>query len=599
MSISAVQSVPSRSAAEKGAAPQPSRPFFADEVEELGDEELGEDVDLGVGQYADAFRGSSADEYTLSESLQQSTWLDAHTEAVPPVHTRTMAAAQTAIPEPVRKYLVLFHQAIVSHSMPDMIHAYESHWNRLTEKYYQRTEWPDAETIAPLVGDDATFLMLYRELWYRHVYSRLMPDGEDRFQSYDNYCDLFNYILNSDGPVPLELPVQWLWDMIDEFIYQFQSYSQWRNKVHAKSEHDLQLLQDGGVWSAYNVLNVLYSLIQKSRITEQLIASDAGEEPEAVAGAFGARPLYKTLGYFSLIGLLRVHVLLGDYTLALKTLDHLHLHQKNGFLNRVTACHVTAYYYVGFAYMMLRRYPDAIRAFSHILVFVMRLRQYHTRNYQYDQINKMSDRMYALLAMCCALCPTRLDENVASAMREKYGEQYAKMTQGGDDALHAYQELFLYACPKFLTCNPPPYHDADALKAYAQAPPLDPVQHQLRLFLAAVQTQRSNVSIRAFLRLYTALGTDKLASFLEVDEEEVLEMLMVLKSSTRSVKWTAGGLLEGEVVRTSDLQFAIDADMVQIAEARIGRRYGDWFVRNASRMHDVLVALRRKPLPVP
>lgn len=73
MSISAVQSVPSRSAAEKGAAPQPSRPFFADEVEELGDEELGEDVDLGVGQYADAFRGSSADEYTLSESLQQST----------------------------------------------------------------------------------------------------------------------------------------------------------------------------------------------------------------------------------------------------------------------------------------------------------------------------------------------------------------------------------------------------------------------------------------------------------------------------------------------------------------------------------------------
>lgn len=499
----------------------------------------------------------------------------------------------------MRKYLVLFHQAVKNHSVPDISHAYESHWNRLTEKYYARTEWPDAEAVAPLVGDDATFLVLYRELWYRHVYSRLSPDGEDRFQSYDNYCDLFNYLLNSDGPVPLELPVQWLWDMIDEFIYQFQSYSQWRNKVHNKSEHDLELLQDGGVWSAYNVLNVLYSLIQKSRITEQLTASGAGGEPEAVAGAFGTRPLYKTLGYFSLIGLLRVHVLLGDYTLALQMLDHIHLHQKNGFLNRVTACHVTAYYYVGFAYMMLRRYPDAIRAFSHILVFVMRLRPYHTRSYQYDQFNKMADRMYALLAMCCALCPTRLDENVASAMREKYGEQYAKMAQGDADALHAYQELFLYACPKFLTCTPPPYHDADALKAHAQAPPLDPVQHQLRIFLAEVQTQQTNVPIRAFLRLYTALGTDKLASFLDVDEEEVVEMLMVLKSSTRSVKWTAGGLLEGTLVRTSDLQFAIDGDMVQMAESQIGRRYGEWFVRNASRMHDVLVALRRKPLPVP
>ena len=115
------------------------------------------------------------------------------------------------------------------------------------------------------------------------------------------------------------------------------------------------------------------------------------------------------------------------------------------------------YYYVGFAYMMMRRYPDAIRAYSHILVFVMRLRQYHTRSYQYDLINKMADRMYALLAICCALCPTRLDENVQTAMREKYGEQYSKMTKGDDDALNAYQELFLYACPKFINCNPVSY----------------------------------------------------------------------------------------------------------------------------------------------
>ena len=43
---------------------------------------------------------------------------------------------------------------------------------------------------------------------------------EQRFESYYNYCNLFNYILNADGPAPLELPNQWLWDIIDEFIYQ-------------------------------------------------------------------------------------------------------------------------------------------------------------------------------------------------------------------------------------------------------------------------------------------------------------------------------------------------------------------------------------------
>lgn len=34
------------------------------------------------------------------------------------------------------------------------------------------------------------------------------------------------------------------------------------------------------------------------------------------------------LGYFSIIGLLRVHVLLGDFTLALKVMENIELNQK-------------------------------------------------------------------------------------------------------------------------------------------------------------------------------------------------------------------------------------------------------------------------------
>lgn len=127
-------------------------------------------------------------------------------------------------------------------------------------------------SLAPFVvftdlcrGLDQIFLILYRELYYRHVYSRIQPDIDDRFHSYENSCELFNYLLSqytdlsefstpthrtylhtdSDGPVPLELPEQWLWDIIDEFIYQFQSFCVWRSKVKAKSDDELSLLADG------------------------------------------------------------------------------------------------------------------------------------------------------------------------------------------------------------------------------------------------------------------------------------------------------------------------------------------------------------------
>lgn len=72
------------------------------------------------------------------------------------------AAALAAVPEQVRKYIVLFYQAVQNNNVQDISSAYEGNWNRLTEKFYQKSEWPEAEVIAPLVNNDSKFLMLYR-----------------------------------------------------------------------------------------------------------------------------------------------------------------------------------------------------------------------------------------------------------------------------------------------------------------------------------------------------------------------------------------------------------------------------------------------------
>jgi translation initiation factor 3 subunit L len=43
--------------------------------------------------------------------------------------------------------------------------------------------------------------------------------------------------------------------------------------------------------------------------------------------------------------------------------------------------------------MMMRRYVDAIKCFTNILLFIARTKQYHTRSYQYDQILKKNEQM--------------------------------------------------------------------------------------------------------------------------------------------------------------------------------------------------------------
>src|SRR5580704_101384 len=74
--------------------------------------------------------------------------------------------------------------------------AYIPRFNRITEKFYQKTPWPDAETIAPIVNNDPQFLILYRELYYRHIYARLTPTVEHRFASYEVILPPRNYSNN-------------------------------------------------------------------------------------------------------------------------------------------------------------------------------------------------------------------------------------------------------------------------------------------------------------------------------------------------------------------------------------------------------------------
>ncbi|KAI9007769.1 RNA polymerase I-associated factor PAF67-domain-containing protein [Hyaloraphidium curvatum] len=486
---------------------------------------------------------------------------------------------EVSIPDPVRNFLLQFARHIAERNVYDLHYFYANSFNKLTEKFYPKSPWPEPEAVAAVVGDDVVFIILYRELYYRHIYAKMQPSIDERFASYYNYCDLFNYILNSDEPVELELPNEWLWDIIDEFIYQFQAFCQYRSKVKAKNDAELTLLKERpDVWNVHNVLNVLYSLVQKAKINEQLVIARTGGDMNEVADEFGIRTLYKMLGYFSIIGLLRVHCLLGDYTLALKTMENVELNKK-GLFSRVTACHVTTYYYVGFSYLMMRRYPDAIKAFSHILLFVSRTKQYHTRSYQFEVINKKSDQMYALLAMCVALCPTKLDESIQSTLRDKHSDHLAKMQRSsGDESIQTFEELFMYACPKFISPVPPNYEVSVNVQQ-------EPARHQLKMFLQEVRSQMFVPTIRSYLKLYTTLDVNKLSEFLEdTDVDGCRNQLLLYKHKTRQRRWESGSVLDGEYAPTiQDLDFFLRKDMIHVAEQKVGRRMADWFIRNINR----------------
>lgn len=271
------------------------------------------------------------------------------------------------------------------------------------------------------------------------------------------------------------------------------------------------------------------------------------EDYLAVAGDYGSKPLYRMLGYFSIIGLLRVHCLLGDFSLALKTLDDIELNKKAMFA-RVMAAHFTTYYYVGFSYMMMRRYADAIRMFSHILIYVSRTKTFQ-KSAQYDTISKKNDQMYALIAICVSLHPMRLDDAINTVLREKFSDQILKLQAGGPESLPVFEEVFRSACPKFISPTPPDFDNPELN--------VDPLEHHLAIFMDEVKTNMWSPTVKSYLRLYTTMDLKKLAGFLEVEPDKLRGWILVNKQRSRQTRWTENGLLDGDITTSNELDYAM------------------------------------------
>ncbi|KAI5069046.1 hypothetical protein GOP47_0015347 [Adiantum capillus-veneris] len=483
------------------------------------------------------------------------------------------------VPDVVKSFVVYLYRYIREKNVYEILQMYEISFQKLSERMFKQSPWPVVEAIAPYVDNDHVFCLLYRELWFRHVYARLTPTLTQRMESWDNYCSLFQIILH--GNVNMQLPNQWLWDMIDEFIYQFQSYCQYRAKLKTKTDQELALLrQYAEVWNVVGVLNYLQALIEKSNIIQILEDDKDGSTNFTAQNGYdfqgGGSNVLKVLGYFSIVGLLRVHCLLGDYYSGLKCLVPIDIHQ-HGVYSNVVGCQITTVYYYVFANLMLRRYVEAIKACNQILLIIHKTKQDHQASSQFQQILKKNEQLYALLAICLSLCPQGklVEENVNSQLREKQGEKMLRM-QRNDEAV--FDELFSFACPKFITPSPPNY---DELVNYNQ----DAYRLQLKLFLSEVRQQQLLSSIRSYLKLYSAIPISKLASFMDVDEPTLRMALLTYKHKTHVLDY------DGRIISNADVEFYIDKDVVQIVDSKVTKRFGDYFIKHILKFEELVGVL--------
>uniref|UniRef100_A0A5S6QWP9 Eukaryotic translation initiation factor 3 subunit L n=1 Tax=Trichuris muris TaxID=70415 RepID=A0A5S6QWP9_TRIMR len=502
--------------------------------------------------------------------------------------TATMQQDQfSSVPDEVCIFLRQLKRSLREQNAQEILTLYEYGFTDLTERFHGEAALPDENTVINVTASDPSnvydsiFVMLYKELYYRYVYAKnyRATSLEYRIASYYNYMNFFDTILGAEEPLRFNLPDQWLWDIVDEFVYQFHAFCQYREMVDSTKGDDKGKEEfrkcDSQVWSFYNVVDVLYALVEKASIEQQLAAIKNREpfKPDT-RSEFFKHPLYYKLAYFSLISLLRLHTQLGEYHQALKMVENIEFTPMSLY-NSVPSCQVTLHFYVGFCHLMKRQYQHATRLFVDSLLYIQRTRplnnqQAQQKSWQYDLVGRINDQMYQLLAICVALQPQRIEESIQSELYKQVSDRFSRMQRG---ELKDHELAFQAGCPRFFN---PVSSSQESDKNLSQ----EAVALQISVFKDEICQQSLIPILRGCLKLYSTIKLSKLSSFMDNKERELTNALLCYKHKMYNPEKGSNSDDDSSV----DLDFYINLDMIYIADTTVARRYGEYFIRHIQQL---------------
>lgn len=338
----------------------------------------------------------------------------------------------------------------------------------------------------------------------------------------------------------IAITAQWAYDIVQEFVYQFQSFSQYRSQHHDSSGEDGRLLEANQ--TAWSLPAVTFLLSRAVGLTETYAPSGS---------------IHYLIGYFSIIELSRVECLVCDFSSSYKTASALTVPatssgQPPALYSTVFQSHLNLFYHTGISLLMLRRYSEAINLYSSMTLHMARLQKpgaggSNNSNAKssspYNQFQKVGDKIMSLIALAAALSPDSiLDDHVADLIASKLGDKFRRL-KGGE--LNAYREIFESAVPKFVS---------PIISSSTSVTSNDIRQTQTDLFLTDVKRELDLISTRNYLRLYTTIPISKLAHFTNSSEEQTVSRLLSLASKTQQDQQSADS--------ASSLKFSIQGTEV-------------------------------------
>jgi len=504
------------------------------------------------------------------------------------------SSADACVPQTLTDFVFdLYDCVTLSQLTEEQSRLYNTEFRDLSNKYFSNAPWPSPQSIASECNGDPLFLAFYRELTHRHWHAVSRPTLRDRMEGWDVYRELFDELLmvaeddaSSTGQPKLYILPQWAFDILHEFVYQFQGFCQFRTALYASANKHNLLSGEPNPKAPHHVVENLALMRQEDATDVWSVETVMYYLQRLVAiGTKSSVPVYQNFGIFASVTMSRLECLLADYTSSLQCmapiLESTAIVAKADqgsktypeIVSSVFNARLSLTYHAGVSFLMLRRYKDAAAMVGSLCFYMQRgfktgqLRKQPNS----DQLYKNYDRMIALLAIVTQLCPQAnlVEEAIARVIREKHGAQISK---------EKYTELFTFCAPKFVSPVIPDFNKS--------GPTENVYKLQVNLFENEIASQSGYRELRSYLKLYTSIGVSKLTSF--GNDEKSLPSLKLKMRQWESNNTDAPSLKDASLKSALDIHLYLEDDeTVHIDEAEKKRQFENYFMSQSVQSVDI------------
>lgn len=452
---------------------------------------------------------------------------------------------------------------------------YERRFRQLTDelkygydsngKVFRSWPWIDDPKIQALTHLHPKTLALYSFQCCKFLFTDKHAVALSATRAWDTFCSMVDVLLAPAEvrPTAASYSNGIMWDIFDEMVFQLsQVYQKRLNK-----KKDVQK-----VWNVATVCEKLQTVVEQAGTLEDLKQVASGVIPPSILLSPTNNHQRSAAGLFSIITLMRVDVLLGDFQGALRRLEPLSvpIFGRRYFggegVEGAAPAHIALYYHIGFCYLMLRRYEDAANNFRVCLAVKAKSRRYS------DKVQAEAASLYSIVCILANIPMEDVGGLIDDRLRANFEDEVRQLAAGQHEK---FREVFSRTSPKFLTIP--------IAGTFADNTVQEGKEVQTRMFMREVMQHIHIIALRGYFHVYRTISTEKIDSLLSAhDDGEKIDGHAVLLSMKHKSKQLvhdgkSANLLAGTYRASASVALAIDGDSVQLialgADSTIEEKY--------------------------